>query len=147
MSANRQQRTEQLRSASARKSEEAQAKARRAIVSLENTGRPVNFNTVAAAAGVSKNFLYENSEIRRRIVDLRRAPVRRTESSPAAARSHEASTAVKLSVAVAALQGLRKENQQLRDENARLQGELLAERRRSRIGALSAGPRSVDTIR
>lgn len=144
MTSDRDARINNLRAATARKSADAEARARRAIIALENTGRPINFNTVAAEGKVSKDFLYRNVDLRRRIIDRRRSPATSASASPAAVRSHEASAAVKLSVATAALQALRHENQQLREENARLQGDLLAERRLARLANSSSKSRSDD---
>ena len=42
-----------------------------AIKELSFTGGKINFNTVAKASGVSKNFLYNNEDLKTRIEELR----------------------------------------------------------------------------
>lgn len=122
MSDTRDARIAQLRGAALRKHEDASAKANRAIIALENRGRVVNFTTVAAEAGVSRDFLYKNDALRSAIMDKRRASI----GSPARSRSPSpaSSDAVKLRVATDALRRLRAENDALRAENARLRGDL-----------------------
>ncbi|OHU92456.1 DUF6262 family protein [Mycobacterium talmoniae] len=126
-------RTEHLRAAAARKSEDAQSRARRALVALENRGIPINFNTVALEAKVSKGFLYANDDLRRQITERRRQPAPRIEPSPHASHSDETSATVKLAVAAQIHRQLRAENEQLRNENAALRGDLLALQREKRI--------------
>lgn len=60
-------------------------------------------------------------------MDERRA--RGTAAGPVSERSSPASAAVKLDITVKALAQLRTENTQLREENARLLGELMTARR------------------
>jgi len=127
MTANRQARIEQLRAASSRKHDEAVAKANRALMRLENRGRAINFTSVASEAGVSKDFLYKNEELRRAIQKRRDKPVATSPHTGASS----SSDAVKLRVANAALKQLRAENEALRAENARLRGDLHALRRSS----------------
>lgn len=124
----REARIQQLREASARKSADATAKAKRAIIALESKGRPINFRTVATAAGVSKDFLYATPDLRRTIIDKRR-PVRALVNLPAAT-TRSGSDQVKLQVATDALRRMRAENATLRAENARLRGDNQALRRR-----------------
>lgn len=126
-------RTERLRAAAARKSEDAQSRARRALVALENRGLPINFNSVALEAKVSKGFLYANNDLRRQITERRRQPAPRIDPSPNASRSGETSAAVRLAVAAQIHRQLRAENEQLRAENSALRGDLLALQRERRI--------------
>jgi len=129
----RQVRTDTLRAAATRKSENAQARARRALVALENRGVPINFSSVAEEGKVSKGFLYGHPELRRQITERRRQPPPRIEPSRRAASSKEASAVVKLAVATEVIRQLRAENEQLRNENAALRGDLLALQRHKRI--------------
>lgn len=126
-------RIDHLRAAAARKSDDAQARARRALVALENRGAPINFNSVADEAKVSKGFLYSNPDIRQLITERRRQPPRRLEPETQTARSSEASAVVKLAVATDVIRQQRAEIEQLRNENATLRGDLLAEQRRTRL--------------
>jgi hypothetical protein len=122
-----------LRAAAQRKSEDATARAHRAILALETRRQVVNFNTVAAAAAVSKDFLYSNKQLRSLIMQKRLG--RPGLVVPAAEQASEASALVKLAVATEALLRIRQENAQLRHENAVLRGELLAARRNSQTPA------------
>ncbi len=126
---NRDNRIARLRAAAQRKSEDAVARAHRAILALETRRQAVNFNTVAAEAAVSKDFLYSNTQLRSLIMQKR--PGRSGPGGPTAERASEASALVKLAVVTEALQRSRQENAQLRHENAVLRGELLAARRNS----------------
>ena len=42
-----------------------------AIITLATNGEKINFNTVYKTSGVSKNFLYSNEQVKRRIEELR----------------------------------------------------------------------------
>lgn len=127
----RNERVTRLRAAAQRKSQDAAARAHRAIITLESRRQAVNFNTVAAAGGVSKDFLYSNPQLRSLIMEKR--AFRPSPNVSAGQRASEASALVKLAVATEALNRVRQENAQLRLENAALRGELLATRR-STIG-------------
>jgi hypothetical protein len=123
----RNERVARLRAAAQRKSQDAAARAHRAIITLESRHQAVNFNTVAAGGGVSKDFLYSNPQLRSLIIEKRRgAP---SPGAPGGQRTSEASALIKLAVATKALNRVRQENAQLRLENAALRGELLATRR------------------
>ena len=60
-----------LRQAAAAKRETAVARAEAGIRKLVKTGQPVTFRGVAAAGGVSVDFLYRHPELRARIERLR----------------------------------------------------------------------------
>jgi len=60
-----------LRQAAAAKREAATARAETGIRKLTKTGQPVTFRGVAAASGVSVDFLYRHPELRARIERLR----------------------------------------------------------------------------
>jgi hypothetical protein len=122
------QRIARLSAAARRKSDDASARARRALMALDSRRAPVNFNTVAAEAGVSKDFLYRHEELRTTIMKRRQAG-NAAPSIPSGERTTENSAAVKLAVATKALAALRVENKALREENARLLGEVLTQRK------------------
>lgn len=126
MNSRRDERVETLRAATARKQEDAEAKVRRALMSMRARGTVIDFKTVATEAGVSSSYLYKHQTLRAEIASLRTPPPPRVEQPAAAARSKEASNAVKLAVAISALSELRREVAVLREENARLQGDLAA---------------------
>ena len=54
-----------------KRSDEARAKALKAIKELQANGEPVNFNTVHLKSGVSKNYLYTNETVRKEIESQR----------------------------------------------------------------------------
>lgn len=54
---------------------EARGKALMAIEQLTATGQRVNFNSVSKASGISKSYLYDTEEIRRRIEEQRKCEV------------------------------------------------------------------------
>ena len=60
-----------LRQAAAAKRDAAVARAEAGIRTLTKTGQPVTFRAVAAAGGVSVDFLYRHPELRARIERLR----------------------------------------------------------------------------
>lgn len=121
----RDQRISRLTAAARRKSDDATARARRALITLENQRATINFTTVSAQAGVSKDFLYRHRELRTAIM-ARRHPATTAPGTPLPERTTEKSATVKLAVATKALAALRAENNALREENARLRGEILA---------------------
>ncbi|HCQ90315.1 MULTISPECIES: DUF6262 family protein [unclassified Clostridium] len=49
----------------------------KAIRKLSLNGEKINFNSVATASGVSKTFLYNNEDVKKRIEDLRQQQVSR----------------------------------------------------------------------
>ena len=54
-----------------KRSDEARAKALKAIKELQANGEPVNFNTVHLKSRVSKNYLYTNEAVRKEIESQR----------------------------------------------------------------------------
>lgn len=120
---------ERLREAASRKSSETRARVMRALVAMQARGQTINFNTVAAEAKVSKGYLYKQRDLRQRIAAARPTPNQvvppRTERS-----GREATAEQKLRLASEAIQRLKAEVADLREENARLRGDLVALRRR-----------------
>lgn len=107
------------------------ASARRAIMALEARGAAVNFQSVAAEAGVSTGYLYANLDLRQAIADRRRtAPPASVKSSRSAQDGQDAGNATKLAAVQGEIRRLRAENAQLRAENERLRGDLMEQRRR-----------------
>ena len=54
-----------------KRSDEARAKALKAIKELQANGEPVNFNTVHLKSRLSKNYLYTNEAVRKEIESQR----------------------------------------------------------------------------
>jgi DNA-binding IclR family transcriptional regulator len=127
--------------AARRGSEYTRAKAVQALRSLDAAGEPVTFETVAKRAGVSRSWLYTQSDLRAEIERLRAAR-RRDPASPVPAhqRASGASLLRRLQAANARIQRLTEENQRLRDQLARALAERRACRYSHRDDALSAVP-------
>ncbi|MBT2586456.1 DUF6262 family protein [Arthrobacter sp. ISL-95] len=77
--------TDNLRRAAQAKRDAALVRAEKGLRRLLKTGRPITFHTVAAEAGVSKDFLYRTIDLRERIMELR------DKTLPTAARTQSAS--------------------------------------------------------
>jgi hypothetical protein len=115
-----------LRQAAAAKREAAVARAETGIRTLTKTGQPVTFRAVAAAGGVSVDFLYRHPDLRARIERLRGhqpAPAAQTPS-----RDHAASSSV-VATLTARLTELRRELTETKTQLAAAHGELLTLRR------------------
>lgn len=119
-----------LAAAAARKHEAALERAAGALRELDAAGEQVNFQTVARAAGVSRQWLYKQPQLRSEIERLRDTSPGRAPYLPAAQRASEASLRQRN-------RGLLEENARLRAENTRLKEELaLAYGRRRQRTAL-----------
>lgn len=105
-------------------------RARDALRRLEASGERVTFPSVAAAAGVSRSWLYAEADIRAEIDRLRAqqhaAPSRPV---PVRQRASEASLLRRLELAHERARALEAENRQLRQQLARAHGDLRAARR------------------
>jgi hypothetical protein len=106
-----------LAAAAGRKHEAALERAASALRDLDAAGEPVNFQTVARAAGVSRQWLYKQPQLRSEIERLRDASTARTPRVPVAQRASDASLRQRN-------RGLLEENTRLRAENTRLKEEL-----------------------
>jgi Family of unknown function (DUF6262) len=84
---------------------------------MAKRGAAVNFAAIAAAAGVSRQFLYTHPELRREIEQLRDEQHGELSRLPVAERANDASIRARLRAAL-------DDNQRLREENARLREEL-----------------------
>jgi Family of unknown function (DUF6262) len=84
-----------LRQAAAAKRDAAVARAETGIRTLTKTGQPITFRAVAAAGGVSVDFLYRHPELRARIERLRgRKPAPARNASPGEPGNHAATSVV-----------------------------------------------------
>jgi hypothetical protein len=107
-----------LAQAAARRHQAALAKASHAIERLDRSGQPVTYSAVAAAAGVSRAWLYRNPGVRDLITRLRTQPAR-TASTRAAQRATADSLRARLDAAHQEITRLRAENTTLRQQAAR----------------------------
>jgi len=109
--------SESLSRAAAARHARAVTRAEETLRALDREDAEVTFQAVARRAGVSRQWLYTQPELRREIEQLReRAPVA-TDTVPARQRASEASLRQRV-------EALRAENRRLRDENASLKDEL-----------------------
>jgi len=112
-----------LTQATAERHQATLRKASDAIAHLDSSGQPVNFSTVAAAAGVSRASLYRDPGIRDLISRIRSAPSRSAATRAAAQRATAESLRTRLDTARAEITRLRAENTMLREQAARHLGE------------------------
>jgi Family of unknown function (DUF6262) len=119
-----------LQAAAARK-QNARHKASQVIERLDRQGDPITFAAVAAAADVSRSWLYRQSDLRELIGRLRAGnsrPVR----TPATQRASDASLRQRLDTARDEIARLRRQNAELR---RRLERQLGEQRTRRTTGA------------
>ena len=124
-------RPDPLSEAAARRHELTRAKAIQALRELGRAGAPVTFAAVAAAAGISRSWLYTQPDISSHIRRLRE---KTSDAGPAGAipavqRATDASLRSRLASAL-------DRNKQLADENARLRRQLaraLGDQRSARV--------------
>ena len=118
-----------LAAAAARRHELTRAKAIQALRELDRSGQPVTFASVAAAAGISRSWLYTQADIRDQIQQLRGTRSQGTAGAvPASQWATETSLRGRLTATL-------QRNQQLTDENTRLRRQLaraLGDQRSSR---------------
>ncbi|WP_220474509.1 DUF6262 family protein [Mycobacteroides abscessus] len=121
--ADRALRIARLTAAAAARRSDAESRARRAIIKLQNASTPITFVAVAQAASVSTSFLYQHPELRgaiekhRTLVPARRRPDREAASA--------ASLRTKLEVTLHRNRELAEEVSVLRAENQALRSRLL----------------------
>ncbi|MCA1679412.1 MAG: DUF6262 family protein [Actinobacteria bacterium] len=108
--------------AAQRKSDDAITRARAALRAMHDAGAPITFQGVAQHAGVSRQWLYTNAELRAEIEKLRghQTGPRRV---PVTQRASDASQRQRNATLTAENKRLRAENTELKDELATLLGE------------------------
>jgi Family of unknown function (DUF6262) len=112
-----------LRAAAARKRDQALRRARAAIRELDSRGERVTFQSVAREAGVSRQWLYEQPDLRPEIERLRELTDNRRARLPSTDRATVASLKQRLATLSAENRELREENRNLRAELALAYGE------------------------
>jgi hypothetical protein len=117
-----------LRQAAAAKREAAVARAETGIRALTKTGQPITFRAVAAAGGVSVDFLYRHPGLRARIERLRGHQPAPAGNPPPGEPGNHAATSV-VATLTARLTELRRELTETKAQLAAAHGELLALRR------------------
>ena len=122
-----------LAAAAARRHELTRAKAVQALRELDRAGTPVTFAAVAAAAGISRSWLYTQPDIRAQIQQTARHPHGQHAGSaiPASQRATDTSLRARLTTALQRNQPLAEENARLRRQLARALGDQRSARTRS----------------
>ena len=119
----------------------ATATRRRAVAALrrmDNTGQPISFDALAREAGVSRSWLYAQTELRDQLRRLT-AIAETAESAPTRTeRRSDASLRQRLTLAHERIRELQDENRQLCNQIALLHGQLRANR--------IAGPHVTDSV-
>ena len=126
-------RPDPLTEAAARRHELTRAKAIQALRELDRAGAPVTFASVAAAAGISRSWLYTQPDISDQVRRLRGVTRERDPASvvPAGQRATGASLRSRLTAALQRNQALADENARLRRQLARALGDQRSARTRS----------------
>jgi hypothetical protein len=126
-------RTGAVRAAATKRAADAEARVHKALRTIEASGEGVNFVGVAAAARVSRQFLYSHPELRAEIEQLRGQTLA-VAHLPARGSTSDDSARHRLRAALDDNQRLRDENRLLKEELAIAHGEL-REARQSRARA------------
>jgi len=103
---------------------ETRNKASNAIAELQALGKAVNFNSVHKAGGVSKSFLYEDTEIREQIEMLRKKGISKEINQRAKFDKTSQSKDRIIAAKDKRIAKLEEENRKLKSENELLRGRL-----------------------
>lgn len=122
-------RIERLAHATAKRAADAEARARRAIIRLEQQNKPITIASVAAAARVSTSYLYAHAALRSEIRN-RPSPSRLSALRPKDEQATAASLRTKLQVVRERLHEVEAQLRQALAENEVLLGELVDLRRK-----------------
>lgn len=106
------------------KRQEAFDKVEKGIQKLLKEKRPINFNQVAEASGVSKAWLYKESDVKKRIEHLR-AQSKQGKKLPRKISATEASTKALNITLQSRIKKVEAENRELRRQNETVYGQLL----------------------
>jgi hypothetical protein len=113
-----------LIAAAQQRAEQTRRKALAALRRLDNTGRPISFDSVAREARVSRSWLYTQADVRSEIERLRgRRRATAKPGPPERQRASEASLLRRLQAATERVRQLERANHELRDALARALGE------------------------
>ena len=101
---------------------EAKRKAMETIAQLQGQGKPINFSRVSKVSGVSRSFLYDDTELRRMIEQHRERCVQNDINRRAKYDKTSCSKDVIIKVKEKRIAKLEEENKQLRTELMHLRG-------------------------
>jgi hypothetical protein len=116
--------TRHLVQAARHRAQQTRRNAVAALRRLDNTGQPINFDSVAREAGVSRSWLYAQADLRSEIERLRerRQPTVKP-GLPRRQRASDPSLLHRLEAAAERIRQLERDNHELRDALARALGE------------------------
>jgi len=95
-----------------------------AIKRLIKNSQPINFNSVVAEAGVSKSYLYNHPDHRRRIEELRQQQTGRTSQKLSRSEKSDASKDVIIASLKKRIQEIENRVSLLESENKKLRGKI-----------------------
>lgn len=116
--------TKGLKEYAKQRSQMALDKVDKAIRELSLTEQKINFNSVAQLSGVSKTFLYNNQEIKKRIEELRDKQVSRTINQRAKYDKTSKSKDIIIMAKDKKIKELEEENKKLKEQLEVLRGKL-----------------------
>lgn len=115
--------TAHLRAATRRRSERTRDQALAALRRLDTAGAPITFQALAREAGVSRSWIYNQTDLRTEIQRLRRRqPLDPARTTPERQRASADSLLRRLQAATDRIGRLERENQDLRNTLARALG-------------------------
>nr|WP_228850286.1 DUF6262 family protein [Clostridioides sp. ES-S-0107-01]UDN53083.1 transposase [Clostridioides sp. ES-S-0107-01] len=116
--------TKGLKEYAKQRSQMALDKVDKAIRELSLTEQKINFNSVSQLSGVSKTFLYNNQEIKKRIEELRDKQVSKTINQRAKYDKTSKSKDIIIMAKDKKIKELEEENKKLREQLEVLRGKL-----------------------
>ena len=116
--------TKGLKEYAKQRSQMALEKVDKAIRELSLTEQKINFNSVAQLSGVSKTFLYNNQEIKKRIEELRDKQVSKTINQRAKYDKTSKSKDIIIMAKDKKIKELEEENKKLKEQLEILRGKL-----------------------
>lgn len=116
--------TKGLKEYAKQRSQMALDKVDKAIRELSLTEQKINFNSVSQLSGVSKTFLYNNQEIKKRIEELRDKQVNRTINQRAKYDKTSKSKDIIIMAKDKKIKELEEENKKLKEQLEVLRGKL-----------------------
>ena len=116
--------TKGLKEYAKQRSQMALEKVDKAIRELSLTEQKINFNSVAQLSGVSKTFLYNNQEIKKRIEELRDKQVSKTINQRAKFDKTSKSKDIIIMAKDKKIKELEEENKKLKEQLEVLRGKL-----------------------
>ena|SRR5437899_294857 len=99
-----------------RRAQETRKRVDQAITTLVRESKPINFNTVAHSAGVTKSYLYTQSDVRARIEALRTSQATPRHQHHVTYERTDASKDILLAAKDRRIKALEEENRRLKED-------------------------------